>query len=82
MINIFIRNTTLSDYNIKFNTHFNNNDQLQFSLLGSSDSYYESLTKEKDGYFHEVKISSKQTGGAFRYNRMWKKGGITSFQLV
>ena len=69
------------DYNIKFNTHFNNNDQLQFSLLGSSDNYYESLAKEKDGYFHEVKISSKQTGGAFRYNRMWKKGGITSFQL-
>ena len=69
------------DYNIKFNTYFNNNDQLQFSLLGSSDDYYESLTKEKDGYFHRVKINSKQTGGAFLYNKMWEKGGITSFQL-
>ena len=69
------------DYNIKFNTYFNNNDQLQCSLLGSSDDYYESLTKEKDGYFHRLKITSKQTGGAFMYHRMWKKGGITSFQL-
>lgn len=69
------------DYNIKFNTQFKNNDQLQFSLLGSSDSYYEFFTKDKNVYFHETSISSKQYGGAFRYNRMWKKGGISSFQL-
>ncbi len=80
----YIPDYKFQDMNIKFSGRADNGDNYYVSLLGENDmsSYQFNKIDKTKTYSSTKELKQQQFGGAFFYNKNWKKAGITNTTIA
>lgn len=77
--NNLINKTSFSDFNIRYHYPFNDNSQLNISLIGNRDVYNNVFIKYNNtvSNIEEIENTHNQGGANISYSKTWKKWGTT-----